>query len=269
MQRNDPETVVHSRLNPALALSCLAAFGLLWSGCVEQQESPIHIGSQRQLLVDDYLIERMSGEVELRLHPPVEREVVFTHDQPWEGNYSGYNTLFQDGDRYRMYYRAAAWPGLGKQPSLWVCLAESKDGIHWVRPELGLVEFNGSKQNNIILSGQASNTFVPFKDTNPEAKPEERYKALAALNNPTGLYAFASPDGIRWQRMSDAPVIIRGKFDSQNVAFWDEVRRCYVAFYREIRGPKDEIRPERTYSWGLIENGASPGRDDLHLSGFS
>ena len=139
----------------------------------------------------------------------------------------------------------SAWPKAG-------------DGIHWVRPELGLVEFQGSKKNNIILSGQVSNTFVPFKDTNPSAKPGERYKALAALSDPRGLYAFASPDGVRWRKMSDAPVITRGKFDSQNVAFWDGARRRYRAYYREMRGPNDEIRPQGP-QLGLDPKG--PARD--------
>ena len=68
---------------------------------------PIDIGSRLELMVDDYLIERMSGGAELRLHRPAEREVVFTCDKPWEGNHSGSVTVFQDGDTYRMYYRAA------------------------------------------------------------------------------------------------------------------------------------------------------------------
>lgn len=240
------------------ACFCLVFLGLLWGGCTAQPETPTEIGSRRQLLVDDALIKRTSGEVELRLHSPVEREVVFTHDQTWEGGYSGFNTLFRDGDRYRMYYRGAAWPGIGKQPSLSICLAESWDGIHWVRPELGLVEFQGSKKNNIILSGQVSNTFVPFKDTNPACRPGERYKALAAMSDPSGLYAFASPDGIRWRKMSDTPVITRGKFDSQNVAFWDAARQCYRAYYREMRGPNDEIRPKGS-QLGLDPKG--PARD--------
>ena len=107
----------------------LVLLGLVWSGCAPQPETPIDIGSRRQLLVDDALIERTGGTFELRLQSPVEREVVFTHDRPWEGGYSGYNTLFRDGDGYRMYYRAAAWPGIGKKPTLSVCLAESRDGI--------------------------------------------------------------------------------------------------------------------------------------------
>ena len=246
------------RVRFATVLLCLIGLGAFWNGCAPRPEAPIEIGSRRQLLVDDAVIERMNGGAELRLHSPVERERVFRFDQPWEGSRSGCTTLFRDGDRYRMYYRGTDWPGLGKEAPMSVCLAESRDGIHWVRPELGLVEFQGSKKNNIILSGEVANTFVPFKDTNPAAKPEERYKALAALSDPRGLYAFASPDGVRWRKMSEAPVITRGKFDSQNLAFWDSTRQTYRAYYREMRGPNDEIRPKGP-QLGLDPTG--PARD--------
>ena len=225
---------------------------LFWSGCNPSPDSslpaspPIDIGSRLELLLDDHLIERTSGGARLRLQRPLQREVVFTCDQPWEGNYSGYPTFIQDGDAYRMYYRAAAWPGLGsdRELELRVCLAESPDGIHWTRPNLGLVEFQGSKHNNILLEGEMGNTFVPFLDANPKAEREQRYKALAAMSQPkNGLYAFASPDGIRWRRLGHQPVITKGKFDSQNLAFWDTEQGLYRAYYREMRGPNDEIRP--------------------------
>ncbi len=220
---------------------------------------PIDIGSRLELMVDDYLIERMSGGAELRLHRPVEREVVFTCDRPWEGNHSGLATFFQDGDRYRMYYRAANWRGLLKVTHEFICCAESKDGVHWTRPDLGLVEFSGSKKNNIILPGKGIIAFVPFKDANPDCKPDEQYKALVFLRKPSlALYAYGSRDGIRWRRLRQEPIITKGKFDSQNLAFWDSVRGQYVAFFREMRGPNDEIRPSGP-QLGLDDKG--PARD--------
>jgi len=117
-----------------------------------------------------------------------------------------------------------------------ICYSESKDGIHWHRPNLGLIEFGGSKQNNIILSGVVANQgFVPFRDDNPDCKPPEQYKAVNAMRTPEGgmgLYAFVSPDGIRWSRLGDKPIISEGYFDSQNLAFWTSVRECYVDFHR-------------------------------------
>jgi len=59
--------------------------------------------------------------------------------------------MFQDGDIYRMYYRGATWPGVGVPYQFYLCYAESDDGINWRRPELGLVEFDGSTRNNILL----------------------------------------------------------------------------------------------------------------------
>ena len=201
----------------------------------------IDISSRLELMVDDYLIDRFDGAARLRFHQPVEREVALTCDAPWEGNYSGDATLLQDGDRYRMYYLGGMWPWDPAQSR--VCLAESSDGIHWIRPELGLIAFDGSTKNNILMSGEAANTFVPFIDTNPDCVPRERYKALAELSEPTkGLYAYASADGIAWRHPSDSAVITQGYFDSMNVAFWDTVRSRYVEFHRDTRGPDDSIR---------------------------
>ncbi len=99
----------------------------------------------------------MEGGASLRLHHPVPQERVLVHDQPWEGSGSGYHSVFQDGDLYRMYYKA--WhlepsPGKlnNKSHPLYCCYAESNDGIRWRKPELGLHEFQGSKKNNIAIA---------------------------------------------------------------------------------------------------------------------
>jgi len=115
-----------------------------------QATDTIHIGSRLELFVDDYLIDEIAG-VNLTLHHPIPQKIAIVRDQLWEGNVSGYNTVFQDGDLYRMYYRGLQIDEeTGRQPHRQVvCYAESKDGIHWNRPELRLVEFDGS-MNNII-----------------------------------------------------------------------------------------------------------------------
>ncbi|HJN11077.1 MAG: hypothetical protein QGG09_16630 [Pirellulaceae bacterium] len=224
------------------------------TGGAESAE-PIDIGSRRELFVDGYLVDRFVGKAELRLQRPVEREVVFTCDRPWEGNWSGLVTYIQDAEVYRMYYTGGQW-GRGRTS---ICYAESKDGVRWTRPELGLIEFNGSKKNNIVLDASGMIAFVPFKDTNPDCQADEQYKAMVARSTPaTGLYGYASPDGIHWRMMHDKPLITQGKFDSQNVAFWDAGRRRYVTYYREMRGPNDEIGLTGP-QLGLDPNG--PSRD--------
>ncbi|MFP8870665.1 MAG: hypothetical protein VCB43_04070, partial [Myxococcota bacterium] len=148
---------------------------------VAHAAGPIDIGSRRELFVDSHVIERMDG-VRLELHRPTPRKVSLVRNKPWEGNVSGYTTVFQDGDLYRMYYRGTdTIYTQGKVTSPHrevVCYAESKDGITWTRPELDLVEFDGSKKNNIIWDGIGSHCFTPFMDTRPDCAADAKYKAI-------------------------------------------------------------------------------------------
>ncbi|HOS43928.1 MAG TPA: hypothetical protein PK794_09580, partial [Armatimonadota bacterium] len=216
----------------------------------------IAIGSRRELLVDDALMERLEGGAALCLHQPVMREVALVCDRPWEGNMcGGYKTYFRDGDRFRLYYQA--WHGDivedGEQTSLReapirIGYLESGDGIHWERPELGLIEFNGSSANNITFIGFGPDAigvhgFAPFKDSNPDCAPEARYKAVGASDTwPSALYALQSPDGLRWSLMREEKLAMAGDFDSQNLAFWDARRGEYRLYFRQSNAHGRDIR---------------------------
>jgi len=208
---------------------------------------PIDLGSRLELFVDDLLIDRQSG-VQLKLHAPIRAEKVLDFDQPWEGPTCGFFSVIEDNKTFRLYYRGSANNPLGndrhtQQNPLTVCYAESQDGIKWVRPNLGLVEFRGSKDNNILWMGQEALAFAPFLDTNPAAPPSERYKATAATLIPGrsqyALVGFTSPDGLHWTKIGDRSIIpdeTTNVFDSQNVSFWDSNRAKYVTFYRAQKG---------------------------------
>lgn len=208
--------------------------GLLMASTAIQAVEPIAIGEQRELFIDDHVIARLTG-AERRLHHPVARDIVLTHDDPWEGAGSGYHSIIRDGDLYRMYYRGSALGvenGRLKLGGEVYCYAESRDGIHWTKPNVGLIEFNGSKDNNIIHIGVGTHNFAPFLDTRPDCPPESRYKALGGTAKEGGLFAFHSADGIRWSLMREEPVVTEGAFDSQNLAFWDDAAGCYRAYFR-------------------------------------
>lgn len=218
------------------------------------------IGSRRELFVDDLLIEQLGGRAQLRLHQPQPREIVIEHDAPWEGSGSAYHSLFQDGDRYRLYYKAWHLEGSQKNPYTGdadahrLCYAESRDGIHWTKPALGLFEYEGSKANNIVIpSGwwgglhlSAAESAV-FLDENPAVPADARYKALVRCRQPWGLVAFKSADGVRWTPLSETPVITEGAFDSQNLAFWDPVRGEYRAYWRYFT---EGVTNEKTWKMG-------------------
>jgi len=127
--------------------------------------APLRIGSDLQLFADDYLVETMRG-VTRRLHEPAPAGRAITFDRAWEGNVSAYFTVIQEPDRIRLYYRGAAAPDYVApsmlQPGETVvpahdevaCYAESRDGGRtFERPSLGIHEFKGSRDNNIVWTG--------------------------------------------------------------------------------------------------------------------
>lgn len=227
---------------------------MVWAaGCAVQSGpggEPLDIGSGLQLFVDDALVESMRS-VSLRLHQPIPREVCLVLDAPWEGPESAYATVLKDHEgRYRLYYR-----GGGEKTQEVTCVAFSDDGIHWKRPELGLYDFEGSRANNIVFRAQGRKSygechnFTPFLDTNPAAKPEERYKAIALAKRvlPSGedvhaLGALVSPDGLRWSPQRARLIITEGRFDSQNLAFWDSAKKKYACYLRDGREYPGGIR---------------------------
>lgn len=193
-----------------------------------------NIADKREIFVDRYAMEVMDG-VRLEQKDPVDAGEVFTFDKPWEGAFSGYATVLQDGGLLRMYYRGL--PNAGRDGSSLevTCYAESKDGVHWTKPDLDLFPLPDHPVNNIILTGEApaSHNFCPFVDTHPNAHPRQRYKALAGIST-SGLLAFVSEDGIRWTKLMDAPVFKPEGWvlDSQNVPFWSRFENKYVLYYR-------------------------------------
>ena len=213
---------------------------------------PIDIGSRLELMVDDHLVARLSGGAQRRLNRPVPQEIALRLDAPWEGNACGGFTVFEDGDRYRMYYRGQNFEysntGLSSPRGKYICYAESADGIDWEKPELGLVEFDGSRKNNIVMDGGniLNGMFSPFKDGNPACAADARYKSFVLMQrgDARGLWAYSSPDGLHWSEMSDGPVITSGLLDTQNLAFWDGERGEYRAYHRnEFRLPQTGEEP--------------------------
>lgn len=243
----------------------------------------IELGSRRELFVDDFLMAEMNGAA-LRLHHPVARDVALVTDRPWEGNIGSYNTVFRDNGVCRMYFQAwhvdlederSSGEALVEPHPMWYAYAESSDGIAWQRPDLGLFEHEGSRQNNVVWPGVGpdqlgSHGWTPFKDPNPDCDPAARYKAVGAPRRAIkgkGLYAMQSSDGLNWSMLRDEPVIRTGRFDSQNLAFYDVVRGEYRAYVRDSGPAGRDIRTATSkdfVNWTepeLLEYPGAPGEE--------
>ncbi|MCC6489742.1 MAG: hypothetical protein IT364_19790, partial [Candidatus Hydrogenedentes bacterium] len=198
----------------ALCLSCLS-----WS-------DPYPLGSGRFVFLDTLLLEEMSN-AHLAVNPPTDIELVMIADRPWEkGGITSYGNVLYDPehDEYRLYYVPVSWD---EPPGFCYALATSGDGIHWEKPSLGAVEWQGSKDNNIVLWAQREGTVI----IDPNANPARRY-ALISSHPDLKTRLFTSPDGIHFT-MDEQPISSLHS-DSQISTFWDADLGRYLHFPRVV-----------------------------------
>lgn len=190
------------------------------------------------------VIDEEKTTAEYTVGEPIRREVVFTPTESWEAGKGHYLNVVYDGNKYYGYY-LTSWGTSNNKMEKTVALLdsnvayiESVDGFNWTRPILGISEWNGSKNNNIILRsrdkmggdyGDFFDNFFVFYDTNPNCEPKKRFKALAYAHEYKLSY-YSSEDGIHFAFEKILDVV--GQFDSLNVCFWDEKIERYVAYVR-------------------------------------
>ena len=193
--------------------------------------APIDVGSDRQLFIDDFFFAEKDG-VELRIHSPRTENVAVPSDKPWENASVHYSSVVRDGDRFQMWYRSDV--GTAVTDDAWTtygCYAESSDGIDWEKPSLGLVEFDGSKDNNIVLPTESVVGANPTVIIDPNAPAEEKYKMITRQR---AIWAYTSADGVNWKGVETNPILTKGPFDSHNVLIWDDERETYVIYSRGV-----------------------------------
>ena len=155
------------------------------------------------------------GLIQASKHP---KSPVVTTGQPGDPDsrvVAYYGSVVRVGDQLRMWYigsprlnapDAGGWPGWGRGR---VCYAVSRDGVQWQKPELGLVEFEGSRDNNLVdldvdLVVACSVLHEP-NDPNPQRRFKMLFESLEVGNNQ--LLVAYSADGLRWVQSSSNPVL--------------------------------------------------------------
>jgi len=205
-------------------------------GSVSNKSAVLDIGDRRQVFLDGRFLSA-STNVQLVMHPPHKTgERTLMPDRAWEGGRFGTYccTLEVDG-LYHLWYPTRN--GL--------CYARSKDGIHWEKPNLGLAEYEGSRENNIVIGRGAGgiekcgSEGMVFYD--PTAPKDQRIRYAVRISDELkDTVIFSSPDGIHW-RLTHEKVLTfthpegRQHLDSQNVIFWDDRINKYVAYMRYNR----------------------------------
>jgi len=189
------------------------------------------IGSSKQLFIDRRFVET-SENIELTVNPPVKHpEPVLRSDRPWDAFRLIFFSIAEDKGIYKMWYQAYDNDQWAREPSQdgkpgrplgtpRMCYATSKDGLTWDKPSLGLVDYQGSKDNNILLEGSSKLAYV-FID--PHGPAEQRYKMLSGIGT---TRMRTSPDGVHWTLHPQ--VVWEPRWDTQKQAWWDARIGKYV-----------------------------------------
>lgn len=234
-------------------------------------QKPIALGSDRHLFLDDLLLAKQDG-VKLTLHPPVLREVSVKCDRAWEKKLLHFSCVIREGDKFRMWYGVYDGDPAkdAKTDVNWWCYAESRDGINWEKPNLGLVSWKGSRDNNIIFPAEGIKGANASVLLDHNAPANERYKMITRTRQ---IHGYVSADGLRWRPVQPDPLISEGPVDSFNVLIWDDERKRYVIYLRgtdmsvpgSFKGGRRAIRMSEStdfHSWTKPELIITPDRND-------
>lgn len=204
------------------------------------------IGTTRQLFLDDELIdsERTTG-VTRRLNSPHRIQRVLKPERPSEAlSFIFYCSVVDDGGTAKLFHGS-----YDAEKKKHFALATSRDGLRWQRPNLGLLEYHGSKANNLLpLRAVEASVFI-----DPVAPATKRYRLLYSRHWPdparAGVYLASSPDGIHWTESETR--LLPFVPDSQHCGMWDDQLQKYVIYTRTWN-------PERAIARVSVDDIESP-----------
>ena len=204
---------------------------------------------EKYLVLDSRIIESTkNAKLTLGQITKHESNPLFVEGQPWEPRYDNmYPNVIYDNEEnlYKCWYcpfivdqRTTETHPNRRKPSLTpymdarpagreeaLLYAISKDGLNWVKPELGLVDFKGSSKNNIVCRGLSGAGII--KDE-LERLPERRYKAFYCSNS--GYKMRYSFDGLNWGDEVSLPGV--GESDCHANMIWSPELKKYVGILR-------------------------------------
>ena len=246
-----------------MATACLSA--------APPEEPEFTVGWQKQLFLDDWVVDSTQNVSRVLKEPQRwPGNPVIIGDKPWEkwtAYLNGRGILYDDDDRlFKTWYLSPTFDDAVPSGLRYkVCYAFSEDGVRWTKPDLGLVEWAGSRANNILPWGQhwmrRPNVIRDPRDPDPQRRfkmlytdvvgdwPRTDYRQLAGITKAT------SPDGINWQHNVDLNPWRPGG-NGTNVLGWDPAAEKYVVYIR-------------MYPPGILPGGVADLDFPLHQRRFS
>ena len=247
----------------------------LLTGCSKSEPpSPVlEIGNQKQLFIDDFVVASTQG-VSRVLHP-LQRysdNPVIVGDAPgerWSVSPNGRATLFdEESNEFKMWYMSSqidpeAYGGIQYRASY----AVSQDGYHWTKPHLGLVEWEGSRENNMLPSGTSwmrrANVIKDDRDPDPNRRFKMTYVDI--FDGQSAVTKAYSTDGIHWALNGDGKPWFR-KPHNGNLLGWDPRVEEFI-FYVRMPGSPNLVGRATSFdfvTWSEAQTVLQPNADEPH-----
>lgn len=222
---------------------------------------PVEIGVVPQFFIDDYLIDnrwalnydhgstqmvtRVAHQPKKYAGNPVLVPAARTLPPDQQPN-AGWCNVIRDPatGQFRIWYQQTIPKVTDEGPHYGVAYAESADGIKWTQPILGLIDWNGSKENNVVWRGiKGRRGSSAYMVDAPEG--DRRGYRYLMLYLDQGIQLVGSKDGVHWDR-SSVTVLAKMHSDTLNCIVYDAARKEYVMFCRakhiyRVGGDKDVL----------------------------
>ena len=229
----------------------------------EPAGTPLEIRQEKQLFLDDHVVETLEPRVFKLLNQPVRHpeNPVIPLGTDWEqkgGLSHGGDaaTVLYDPELklYRFYGWMIPWPARGESFRKFIFYAESEDGLHWWKPPLGQERYLGYDTNFIrlpFLGDATPGNIGVFLD--PAARtPEERYKILfeRKQDGKWGFYPGYSADGLHFRPYPVSRPAIPFHSDTNNNPIWNPGTSEYLIYHRTHPRLDRWFQPEPVYPEG-------------------
>eukprot|EP00037_Helgoeca_nana_P012729 m.116056 g.116056 ORF g.116056 m.116056 type:complete len:415 (-) comp21613_c0_seq2:38-1282(-) len=209
----------------------------------------------RQLFIDDFLIDASrTSTVVTTFHAATYRDdinPVLRPDKTWEGadNIStAFASPFSGGmwwdaaaNEYKLFYRCGS-------PKAMQCLAISRDGLTFTKPEFDVVPGTNVVQPEFIDGSTV------WLDTDPATPPERRF-AMAAVFAAQHYSAYSilySPDGVHWTLALNRT----GPIEDRSSVFLNPMRSPRKWIFSIKSGPKGFGRSRSYWESDELDTGA-------------
>ena len=189
---------------------------------------------RRQLFLDDAGIACMEN-LNCTMHRPEKRGPMLTADRPSDGlgPHSASAPMWIESEGHYKFLYEIRYDDKKKR----YALAVSDDGLRWEKPPLGLVEFEGSKENNLFPTPGDERIWHVVYDPD-DRDDSRRFKGLMTVKK--GRVPVVSPDCANWHKLDVDPLALRSG-DAGTLTYDRECRRFLGLLKRPSSIPNPNV----------------------------